>query len=68
MMIHSPFVEIHIAYEFLYDGPQADGQTYEPATLPSWEKALISASAMARLDGGRGNELLTQVRNTMKPA
>lgn len=30
--------------------------TYEPATLPSCENALIAARATARLAGGRGNE------------
>ena len=32
--------------------------TYDPATFPSCENALITATATVRLDGGRGNELL----------
>ena len=36
--------------------------TYDPAMLPSCEKQLTKASATARFAGGRGIELLTQVR------
>lgn len=42
--------------------------THDPATFPICEKALTSATATARLDGGRGNELLTHVYMTTKPA
>lgn len=49
-------------------GPQFFGHTYEPAMFPSWEKALMKASATARFAGGRGIELETQDRRTMRPA
>lgn len=49
-------------------GPQFLGHTYDPATFPSCEKALIKASATARLAGGRGMELDTQDSKTMSPA
>lgn len=42
--------------------------THDPATLPSCERAFTSATATARLEGGRGNELLTHVYMTTKPA
>ena len=37
---------------------------YDPGMAPIAEKALVSAITTARLDGGRGNELLTQVKST----
>ena len=36
--------------------------TYDPATFPSCENAFGNAKATARFDGGRGNELLIQVK------
>ncbi len=42
--------------------------TYDPATFPSCEKALMSARATARLDGGRAKVLLIQARKQMNPA
>lgn len=42
--------------------------TYDPATFPSWENAFINAKATARLDAGRGTELLIQAINTTNPA
>jgi hypothetical protein len=42
--------------------------THDPATFPSWENALIVARATARLEGGRGIELLTHARKVMKAA
>lgn len=47
---------------------QCSGITHEPITLPSDENELMKASATARLEGGRGMELLTQAQKTMKPA
>ena len=35
--------------------------THEPAMLPVCEIALMRATATARFDGGRGNELLIHV-------
>ena len=42
--------------------------THEPIALPSAENVLMKARATARLEGGRGMELLTQAQKTMKPA
>ena len=38
-----------------------DENTNDPGMSPNAEKALMKARATARLDGGRGNELLTHV-------
>jgi hypothetical protein len=40
---------------------------YDPATLPSWAKALIKARETARLDGDRGTILVTHAKNVMYP-
>ena len=58
--IANPFVAIQIAYEFRYVGPHAVGHIYDPAMFPSCENALMKAMATARLEGGRGMELLIQ--------
>ena len=42
--------------------------TYDPGMAPIAEKALVSARTTARLDGGRGNELLTQAKRTTQAA
>lgn len=42
--------------------------TYDPAMLPSWLNALMTAIATARFAGGRGIELLNQARKVMKAA
>lgn len=65
--IDKPFVAMQIAYEWRYVGPQAVGQTYEPAMLPSCEKALMKAMATARFAGGRGRELEHQAKKVTKP-
>jgi hypothetical protein len=57
--IVNPCVAMQIAYERWYDGPQLNGHTYEPATLPSCEVALTIAIATARFDGGRAKVALT---------
>lgn len=49
-------------------GPHILGHTYDPAILPSCEKALMNARATARLAGGRGIELETQESRTTSPA
>jgi hypothetical protein len=42
--------------------------TYDPATFPNCESALINASDTARLDAGRAIVLLTHANSTMNPA
>ena len=59
MTIAVACVAIQIAYDLRYVGPQVLGNTYDPAMLPSCEKQLTKARAIARLAGGRGMEVLT---------
>ena len=68
MAIAVACVAMHIAYDLRYVGPQALGKTYDPAILPSCEKQLTKARAIARFAGGRGMELLTHGMMQTYPA
>lgn len=52
IVIHVEEAAIQIIYDLLYVGPQVFGQTYDPAIFPLCERALMRASAAARLAGG----------------
>jgi hypothetical protein len=42
-------------------------EIYEPATLPSWETASMTARPTARFEGGLGIDVEIHAKNTMAP-
>lgn len=54
-MMVTPNMAVTMPYELRYP-LSLRSQTYEPAMLPSCEKALMAARATARFAGGRGKE------------
>jgi hypothetical protein len=56
--------KMQMRYEFMYEGPQLDGQKYGELIKPVVAMVLISAMAAARFDCDWENVFVTQVKET----